>query len=637
MKKLLIFFGFLGAVITAKAQTVKVQNPSSIPTTQPYGKIDMTDLQLTSCDFEKEANAEVLFDKAIITPEKNALSMERHARIKIFNEIGKNYANARIEYPSFNDQVVVADLIAETINLENGKIEFIPVDKKTIYKEKIDKVFSALVFAFPGVKAGSVIEYKYRVAFRFFPTWYFQGNLPTRYSEYQIDLSNDMEFRAIPHVTRPYVKNMGESTDLRQIKALANIHSLPDELFMGSRNENRERIEYLNRNTLVSSWAKIGEVLVKSNDVGNEFDRNVSGANAITNKAKSLKTIDDKISFIFDTVKNNMKWNDFNAFYVDDGTVKAWDRKSGNSAEINLIVYQLLRKAGIKAYPMAVSTKNNGKVNPANPNLFLFNNLVVYVPVDSNKTYVLDATNKYNLYNAIPDDELNTFGLSMDEPNKEYKMVFIESPDPTMQAVFLNADVKPGGKMEGTAEITSYSYNKIKAVQKYKTDGEEKYLDYLRNKDNSIKISSIKMADMEIDSLPLSQKINFSADLTGSDEQYIYFGTNLFTGMGTNPFVSEDRYSDIDFGYRNNYSISGIYKLPAGYKIDALPKSVTIVMPDQSIVFKRTVAEDNGTVLVRYAFNHKKTIYFKNDYQDIMGFYKKLYELLNEQIVLKKG
>jgi len=60
-------------------------------------------------------------------------------------------------------------------------------------------------------------------------------------------------------------------------------------------------------------------------------------------------------------------------------------------------------------------------------------------------------------------------------------------------------------------------------------------------------------------------------------------------------------------------------------------------MPDQSIVFKRIIAEDNGTVAVRYTIDHRKTIYLPEEYRDIHDFYKKMYELLNEQIVLKKS
>jgi hypothetical protein len=632
MNKFYIFF-LLGSI----AMSAKAQTQPTIPAAQPFGKIDKADLEMTSCDFEKDANAEVLFDKASVVPVEDVLMMEHHTRIKIFNDFGKYEGNVRIVYPSFEQQVTIGGLEAETINLNNGKIEFTQLDKKGTYTETVDKIRSALIFVLPNVKAGSVIEFKYRVAIRYLPTWYFQSHIPTRYSEFQIDLPNSVEFRAIPHVSLPYVKNVGESLDLRQIKALANIHSLPDELYMGAFDDNLQRIEYLGMNTLVSSWAKIGELATRFTDFGDEFGKNVTGGSAIVKQAKGLKSDDEKIAFVFDTVKNSMKWDEITRFYTIDGTPKAWDKKTGNSAEINLILYNLLKKAGIKAYPMLVSTKKNGKINPANPNIFQFNNTVVYIPVDSTKYYVLDASGKYNLFNVVPTDELNSFGLKIDADNKEYKTVFLESAEPAMQSVFLNAEISPAGKMAGSAEITSYSYNKINAAEKYKTAGEVKYIDYLRNNDNNLKVSSLKLSNMEVDSLPLTQKVDFSTDLTGSDETYIYFGSNLFTLMGANPFINENRYSDIDFGYRNNYSISGIYKLPAGYKTDALPKSITIVMPDQSIIFKRTVAVDNGTVLIRYVLNHKKALYFKKDYDDIRGFYKKMYELLNEQIVLKKS
>jgi len=618
----------------AQTQISNVKTPNSTATTQPYGKVDMADLQMTSCDFEKDANAEVLFDFGTQASGRG-LYLERHTRIKIFNENGKNEANIRLIYNKYNGRTGIWDLQAETINLENGKIVIVPLDNKLIYTEKIDRFSSALVFALPNVKPGSIIEFKYKQQPH--DVWYFQSNLPTRYSEIQTDFSSRSEFRYVPHVSQPFVKDIGEPTDYRQAKALANIHSLRQEEYMGSQRDNLQRMEYISRHVLLNTWSKIGELLTQFSEFGNELDYEVSGAGTIIKQARSLKTVDEKIAFLFDTVKNHMKWNENTAFFVNDGTVKAWNKGTGNSAEINLIVYQLLKKAGVKAYPLVVSSKNNGKINPANPNLFLFNNVVVYIPIDSTKSYVLDATNKFNLYNAIPQDQLNTFGLSVDEKNKDYKMVFLENPEPVMQSVFLNAEVKAGGKLSGTAEITSYSYNKITAAQKYKTDGEEKYLAYLRNNDNNVKISALKMENMEIDSLPLTQKVDFSTDLAGSDENYIYLGTNIFNRMGKNPFTSEERYSDIDFGYRDNYSINGIYKLPAGYKTDALPKTITIVSPDQSMVFKRTIIEDNGTIVVRYMLNHAKTIYFKKDYQDVRGFYKKMYELLNEQIVLKKA
>jgi hypothetical protein len=126
-------------------------------------------------------------------------------------------------------------------------------------------------------------------------------------------------------------------------------------------------------------------------------------------------------------------------------------------------------------------------------------------------------------------------------------------------------------------------------------------------------------------------------DLTGSDGGYIYFNPNLFTSLHENPFLSETRSTDIDFGFIPNYTISGIYKIPEGYKTEALPKNISMTMPDKSMSFRRVVGEDNGNITIMYQITHKKAIYFKEDYPDLREFYKKMHEMLNDQIVLKKS
>jgi Domain of Unknown Function with PDB structure (DUF3857) len=654
MNKIFTTLFICSLAVMARAQTT----PAAKLGVESYGKVTQADLDLKQCDFEKDANAEVLFDKGVINlvPDQKVIdgrfvnnpliAMDRHKRIKIFNDFAKGFGNVRIPYYSYLGKVVISNLRAETINVNNGKTEIVQLDKKQIYTEKIDNWYSTLVFAFPNIQAGSIIELKYTITSPGIPVWYFQDYVPTRYSEIEINIPSFYNFKNVPFTRQPYAKSVGEGEDAHQVRVMTNVHSMPGEPYMGSREGNLQKIEYIPINSDMGTWSKIGHELMLYNDFGYDLDRNLAGESKIMEKAKSLKSEDERIAFIFDTVRNRMKWNLGLEFYTIDGTVKAWDNSTGNSAEINMMVFHLLKKAGIKANPVLVCTKENGKVNPVNPGLDKFNNLVVYVQVDSTKNYVLDATQKYNLYNTMPENILNTFGLNIDVHDalsvnyadnlKAFNMVFIANEEPAMQSVYLNAEIKPDGKMDGSAEITSYTYNKAKALRLYQVNTEEKYLDTLRDHDNSVKIKSFKRENMTLDSLPLVQKVDFSMDLTGSDDKYIYFNTNLFNQARKNPFYSEERFSDIDFGYLDNFSLYGVYKLPDGYKTDVLPKSVTLVMPDQSIIFKRTVAEDNGTVLVKYVLSHKKSIYFLENYQDVHEFYKKMYELLAEQVVVKK-
>jgi hypothetical protein len=656
MKKL-----YISLVLSLTCFMVNAQTPA--PTTQAFGKIDKADLELKSCDFEPDANAEVLFDKAdIYFDQEFNIVNERHKRVKIFNDNGKKNADIRIEYYTANRAEYITGLQAQTINLVDGKVEITKIDKKQVFTEVVDKWRTALVFSFPNVKPGCVVEFKYRwttVTYNI-PDWYFQGKIPVRYSEVSTKIPEFFYYKPEVRVRQPFVKNINttasESMGSGQnattynsevnTRALANIHSLPDEPYMSSDVDNLQSLFY----TLTSikprygftesradTWGKIATVLIDDEDFGKQLKRKLLNEEALITKAKALKTDDQKIAYLFNEVKSNMKWDGVNRWYTNDGTVKAWEKKIGNCTEINLALCHLLLQAGVDARPMVVSTRDHGKVNQYNPLLSQSNKAVVYIRVDTAKYYVLDATNKYNLYNEVPDNLLNSSGLHVDKEKKVYDFVFLKKDEPVRQSYFVTAEIKPDGKMQGNTQISSFGYNKINRTSKYKTDGETKFIEYLKNKDNNLKIAGIKLENMEIDTLPLIQKIDFELDLTESDENYIYFNPNVLTSLNINPFLSENRFTDIDFGYRDNCTISGMYKLPAGYKVEGLPKSMSIVMPDKSMSFRRIVNQSEQGITVRYVVDHVKTIYFKEDYADFKEFCRQMYEMLNERIVLKKG
>ncbi len=667
---------FLGTIaFTARAQTA--------PSTQPYGKIDQADLEMKACDFEKDANAEVLFNKGNLYygDDLKSIVIESHKRIKIFNENGNKEANIQIPYEGGDHKEYINGIEAETINLVDGKVEITKLDKKLIYNKVIDKWHSEVTFAMPNIKPGCIIEYKYKWNANYnaaIPYWDFQERIPVRYSELATSIPDVFYFRPDPRMHQPLIRHT-VATDTKvmkvlthtfdtggtgngatgtqdsetftynvenEVRGMANIASLPQEPYMSSFADNVQSIglnlvsvKPINgfNSTLSDTWAKVGGILADDEDFGDQLKRSLNKERDIINTASGLKTGDEKIAYIFNEVKNGMKWNGVDRWYTIDGTSKAWDNKTGNSAEINLILYHLLKQSGINAYPMVVGTRDYGKVSRYNTSTIEFNRAVVYVPVDSIKYYVLDATGKYNLYNETPAELLNSLGLYIDKSKKLFDTVYLKNDLSVRQIVMINGNIKADGKLDGTAQLVSFGYNKVNTVKNYKENGEKKYMDNLSDGDNNLKISAVKFEGMDVDTLPLTQKVDFNLDLVGSDGNYIYLNPNLFTSLKKNLFLSDKRMTDIDFGYLQNYSINGTYKMPPGYKIDVLPKTVTIIMPDRSITFKRIIQEQDGDIIVRYSINYTKAEYSKDNYSDFHEFYKKMYELLNEQIVLKKS
>lgn len=634
--------------------------------TQPFGKIDNADLEMKACDFEKDANAEVLFDKANVYFGADLLSItaEMHRRIKIFNDNGKKEADVHIKFFSGDRLEYITGVQAQTINIVDGKQEITKLDKKLIYTKEIDKYWSEVTFTFPNVKPGSVVEYKYTLGANSptdMPDWDFQDKIPVRYSELKTSIPEIFYFRANAHMSIGMVKDE-RSTDSRsllengqaypynlenELRAMENVPSLPEEPYMSSYRDNVQSLRFQLvsfkpiggfTTSLSDTWGKVAGRLMDNEDFGGQLKRKVNGEEAIIAKAKAIASVDQRIAYIFNEVRNAMKWNGSDDWRTNDGTYRAWENKTGNSTEINLILYHLLKQSGIDAaLPMVVSTRKHGRVQPFYTSLVQFNRGVVYIPVDSSKRYILDATGKFNLYNEIPYELLNSSGLWINKPKDTYNTLMLRKAEPARESVFITADIKAGGKVDGSVQISSGSYNKINAMDRYKTDGEKKYIDFLRHDDNNLQLTALKLENMEVDTLPLMQRFDFNLDLAGSDDTYIYLNPNMFSALKKNDFLSENRMTDIDFGYSRSYSISGIYKIPAGYKADALPKSVSMAMPDKSFTFKRVVAEQDGQLIVRYNVGYNVPEYSKENYPDFFAFFKKMHELLNEQIVLKKG
>ena len=387
---------------------------------------------------------------------------------------------------------------------------------------------------------------------------------------------------------------------------------------------------------LFDSWASTGKKLATEKDYYKHLDEHLNDEDDLVKKAALLKTKDEKIAFLYNEVKTHIGWNGYESWRSAEGIKSAWKKKVGNSAEVNAALCHLLRKSGIKAYPMLVSSRENGLLDPNFVNVFQLNNLVTYVPIDSTKYYVLDATNKYYTYNEIPYNLLNSYGLCLNKDDDKYDMVFMETKAPSNELIAINGEIGADAKMKGTAQIVSYGYNRTGDLEIYKTSDEEKYKEFLTEKDNNIKISNLKLENAEIDTLPLRQNFDFTFDLDNSDN-YILFNPNIFTSLHDNPFLSEVRNSMVDFGYANRHRIFGRYKIPAGYNVESLPKDATILIADKSLRFKRTLGKEDGYITLHYELDITRTLFPKAEYPDLREFYKKMYDLLNEQIILKKS
>jgi hypothetical protein len=372
-----------------------LQAQKSIPA---FGKVDKEDLLMTDCAFDKGTDAFMLFDWGSTYYDKGSLNtlfntiFERRIRIKILKEKGLSYANVEIPFYNHNNEEKVLKINAVTINIdESGKVYTTEVKKNLIYTKRINAYYSKVIFAFPAVKVGSVIEYSYtieRETMSSIPSWYFQGRIPVRFSEYQLKIPQIFRFSILPAVIdtiedkQEVISELITSSDgalvetpsLKSNYIMRNLPGIKDEPYMGSAKDYMQRLEfqlsqivYANNNVqdISLKWKDVIEKqLTNDEDFGLQLTKYISGTAPLISEAIKINDYETKMKFIYEAVRKNFIWNEEYDIYTDIGITKTWDFKKGNTADINLLLIKLLNDAGVKAAPILFSTRDNGLVSP---------------------------------------------------------------------------------------------------------------------------------------------------------------------------------------------------------------------------------------------------------------------------------
>jgi hypothetical protein len=622
------------------------QSKKSLPS---FGKIDKADLEMNSCEFDKDAEAVVLFEKAKLYYDINGSEpyseMQHHVRIKILTDKGLDKANIKLQYQSYLNAEGILNISATTYNLDaSGNIVATKLEKNQVYQKRVTSRTSEQAFSFPAVKVGSIIEYKYTHRGYFYKNWFLQKSIPVKLSRYEIDFPSQFEMHTRPMCTLPY-KNTDESTALRTIKvfSMENIPALRDEQYITCDQDYLQHIEsYIvavtfngRRHNYLKTWQQISTLLLDDEDFGVQLKKEIPRTTDLDTELNKLNDPYQKMVTIYNYVRKNMKWDGVDNYWALSGVKAAWKEKSGTSGEINLILINLLRDADIKVHPIMVSTRAHGRISPLFPTHTQFNKVLAYVTIGENN-YVLDGTDKFSPAGLIPQDVMFTEGMILD-PSTEYKFRWQTLWDESRvdkNVVIFRGVIDSGGNMKGHATVTSIDYARTKRAAAL-SDKEKITTRFLRSGTSSLQLEKLEMKNEEIDSLPLVQDFDFNTAVNHSGD-YGYFTMNLFSGMDKNPFVADNRFSDVFFGTKQTHQIIGNITIPEGYTFEELPKNLRLTLEDQSLVVTRILAASGNMINARMTVEFKRPFYTPEEYPDLKEFYKKMYALLDEQIVIKK-
>lgn len=143
--------------------------------------------------FDKSADAIVLLDFAQSTyDDEHAFITTRRLKIKILKEGGLDEGNRIISYQHADGYEEISEIEGFVHTTDGNGVPFtVSLDKKAIYRNKINEFFSEVKIALPNITVGTIFEYGYtgrKKHWRSVSDWNFQRELPTLYSKYHLNI-----------------------------------------------------------------------------------------------------------------------------------------------------------------------------------------------------------------------------------------------------------------------------------------------------------------------------------------------------------------------------------------------------------------------------------------------------------------
>ncbi len=651
-----------------------------------FKEVTKAELQEKFHPQDSTAPAAVLYEKGYLTMRYDNgwhYDLEVTKRVKIYNSDGFDFAAVEIPYyygSNTKSKENIKSIKAYIYNLEVNKIKDEKLRNRDIIDEETTEFRKKIKFTFPNVKPGSIIEYTYTHESPHideFPRWNFQDEIPVNHSFYQLILPEyfgyneysrgfhainknventiiDVRFRVDNQAMNSYGTGLlspesGIST-VNAIKYSYQAHNVPklkDEPFVNNHNNfitsiQHELSYYKNpsNNTFkefTTNWEKASLTLQESESFGKELGETKYYEEDINKILSQPSSEEEKIFNIFNFVKNHMSWNDYVGIYCSDKLKKVYKERTGNIADINLMLTSMLRYAGFEAHPVLVSTIQNGfpsqYVSTEN-----YNYIIVAIELENNQVVLLDASNPYTAPNLLPTRCLNWHGRLV-RPNGTSKQIQLNPSSASIDNFILNIKLDAYGKITGQMRRQYTNQYAFEYRNNFSSTDQKDYVSKLQNA-LKVNITDYKIDNLKNLSKPVVETLSFNAEnavdvINGN----IYLSPLIFLAQKENPFKQnqKERKLPINFTFPKSQKYMINIDVPEDYTIDYIPEPSAIALPNEKGLYKFNIQKSQtGDLQIIVIKDLKQSILSADYYQPLKDFYKNIVEKETDKIVLVK-
>tara|TARA_R110001599_G_scaffold84130_1_gene226567 strand:- start:55339 stop:57312 length:1974 start_codon:yes stop_codon:yes gene_type:complete len=630
---------------------------------QDFGDISRAMLEMEVYEKDSTADAVVLFDVGeVYVTEKLEVNYERHIRIKILTDKGLDAGDISISFRDDFPEQEIKGIKAESQYIdENGKVIKTKVGRRDRFENKISDTWKEVKFTIPGLRKGSVLEYRYEMKSESaidIPDWYFQKQYPVIWSEYTLSIPEWFDYLTYTRGYHPFYVNEEEPyneiannswgggfgySGTKYHYIMKDVPAIEAEPFMKAKVDYLAQIRFQlasykfptsARESVLNSWATVLEAINDSDNYGKRLKSSSLLKEKTYDAIEGTETELDKMIAIYDHVSSVMDWNEDHRFYIEEDLDKIYKKGTGNGSEINLILTQMLKEAGINAKPVAISTTNNGEIIGIYPLDNQFNHTITKVVIDD-KVYLLDAKNEKRPYTLLPSSAINGKGFVINENNK-IEWIDLKNNSDNRLVNFVNVSINEDGEITGNLQSKNYGYlgylYKEILSQEDSVMSKEVEEVVFTNADN-LKIDSVHVDEETVNEF--SYSVDFRLE-TDNSENVIYLNPMLIEAITENPFKKKTRTYPIDYDYTFNKRVIINFEIPEGWEIAEYPESRGYKLTKNAGGYVRLVQVSGNKLTVRYDYIISRKRLLPTEYDELRFMYDGIVKDNTERVVIKK-
>lgn len=357
----------------------------------------------------------------------------------------------------------------------------------------------------------------------------------------------------------------------------------------------------------------------------------------VTSLIKDVKTDEEKIKNIFYWIQDNIRYIAFEdgiAGFKPDEADNVYTKKYGDCKGMANLTKNMLIEAGFDARLTWIGTKRIA-YDYSTPNLSVDNHMICTL-FTNGKTYFLDGTEKFNSFGEYAHRIQGKQVLIEDNENFIIKTVPEVNDDFNKEIINYNFELQ-GEILVGKSTQKYLGESRTGFLYRFdniKNDDKEEAIKSFLNRDNrNIKVSNIitsNFTNRDID-------VNITYDLTiknivSSFDNIIYIDLDLDKELAK--FKFKDRKTAYLFNYKKNLETTTTLTFPNNYKVESLPKNISLISDDFDI--KVTFTQNANQIIYKKQFKIKNAKITSKDFDKWNEFNEKLNNIYNEQITLIK-